>query len=78
LCKVLSSEVGDFFSAWHGCCVHAVTYLLSHGRSETKSYFTLNSCPDPQHFPDTDIGVAGGKNHVPSLQAEQLIYIGSS
>lgn len=78
--SAIPREAGDFFQPGTvAVCTQApICYHMGTGRSETKSYFTLDSCPHPEHSRGTNISVVGGKSHVPSLQAEQLICIGSS
>lgn len=77
---VPSVKSGIFFQpGMVAVCTQApIWYHTGTGQSGTKSYFILNSCPGPENSRGTNIGVAGGKNHAPSLQAEQLICIGSS
>lgn len=79
--SAVSCEVWVFFfqPGTVAVCVQApICYRTGTGRRETKSCFPLNSCLDPEYSHGTNSGVAGHRNHVPSLQAEQLICIGSS
>lgn len=73
-------EVWDFFQPGTvaDCTQAPICCHMGTGQRETKSYFTLNACPDPKHSHGPNIGEVGGKNHAPSLQAEQLICIGRS
>lgn len=76
-CKVLSSVKSGIFSSL-ALLLFAHRYLFATARALVKVKQRAISPWIPENSHGTDISVVGGENAAPSLQAEQLICIGSS